>query len=52
MDLSYEAAEKLFRDGEFLQLLHASGRNQNERKALEPRHRVILANTLAFVGQR
>ena len=51
MGLSYEAAGKLFSDGEFLQLVQASGRSQNDRKALEPRHRVVLANALALVGQ-
>jgi len=51
MGLSYEAAAKLFRDGEFLELVRASGHGQNERKALEPRHRVILSQALALVGK-
>jgi DNA-binding NtrC family response regulator/tetratricopeptide (TPR) repeat protein len=51
MGLSYEAAAKLFRDGEFLELVRASGRSQNERKALDPRYRVVLANALAFIGE-
>ena len=50
MGLNYEAAAKLFREGEFLQLIRASG-HQEERHALEPRHRVILANALALVGE-
>ena len=51
MGLSYEAAARLFRQGEFLQLIRGSGRDEHERRALEPRHRVILANALALVGQ-
>ena len=51
MAFSYEAASKLFRDGEFLALIQASGRSHDERKAHEPRQRVIVANALALVGQ-
>ena len=48
---SYEAASKLFGDGEFLALVQASGRSHDERRAYEPRQRVIVANALAVVGQ-
>jgi DNA-binding NtrC family response regulator len=48
---SYEAASKLFRDGDFLSLVQGSGRTYDDRKALEPRQRVMLAHALAFLGQ-
>ena len=51
MAFSYEAASKLFRDGEFLALIQASGRSHDDRRAYEPRQRVIVANALALVGQ-
>src|SRR5689334_16234986 len=51
MAFSYEAANKLFRDGEHLALITASGRTHAEQMAHEPRLRVLLANSLALVGQ-
>src|SRR6185503_3794623 len=48
---SYEAASKLFRDGEFLARIQTTGRNADERKAHEPRQRVLVANALSLVGQ-
>ena len=50
MGLSYEAAANLFRQGEFLRLIDASGHDHQQRRTLEPRHRVIIANALAVVG--
>lgn len=50
MDLSFEAAARLFRQGEFVQLIEGSGRTEAERRALEPAHRVIVANALAMTG--
>jgi DNA-binding NtrC family response regulator/tetratricopeptide (TPR) repeat protein len=47
MRLSYEAAARLFAEGEFLRIIEDSGQ-EKERQALEPRHRVIVANALAF----
>ena len=49
MPLSYEASDKLFQQGEFSQLV-ASVPSRDAGRALEPRHRVILANALALVG--
>src|SRR5438128_1518187 len=49
MPLSYEAADRLFQHGEFSQLV-ATAPTFELRKALEPRHRVILANALALIG--
>ena len=51
MAFTYETAYKLFRDGEFLALTHASGRTSAERAAHEPRLRVTVANALALIGQ-
>ena len=51
MGLSYEAAARLFREGEFLQLIEASGRNESDRVALEPRQRTTVANALALMGE-
>ena len=51
MAFSYEAASRLFRDGEFLALIQASGRSHDDRRAFEPRQRVKIANALALVGQ-
>ena len=51
MAFNYEAARRLFRDGEYLALIQSSGRTHAERSAHEPRHRVLLANSLALVGQ-
>src|SRR5262245_64716447 len=51
MGLSYETAAKLFEQGEFAKIVGLSTRDERERQALEPRHRVILANALAFVGE-
>ena len=51
MAFSYEAAAKLFREGEFRALVESSGRTHDERRTLEPRQRVIVAHVLALVGQ-
>lgn len=51
MDVGYDAAIRFFEKGDFLQLVSASGRTTEELRALEPRHRVIVANALALVGQ-
>ena len=51
MSLTYEAAKQLFKNGDFSQLVNASGNDSEERKSLEPRHRAILAHALALVGQ-
>jgi tetratricopeptide (TPR) repeat protein len=51
MAFNFEAASRLFRDGEYLALIQASGRTDAERAAHEPRHRVLLANSLALIGQ-
>lgn len=50
MRLTYEAATSLFREGQFLQLVDASGQKE-ERRALEPRLRVIVANALVFLAR-
>jgi DNA-binding NtrC family response regulator/tetratricopeptide (TPR) repeat protein len=47
---SYEAAVGLFRQGEFPRLIEAFGTTEDERRALSPRYRVIVANALAFLG--
>jgi DNA-binding NtrC family response regulator len=44
------AAEKLFHKGEFAQLLASTPTIQIKR-ALEPQHRVLVANALALVGE-
>ena len=49
MPLSYEASDNLFQQGEFAKLV-ASVPSRDAGRALEPRHRVILANALALVG--
>ena len=51
MSLTYESAARLFNEGEFFQLIQLSGGNEKARIALEPRHRVIVANALALVGE-
>ena len=51
MAFSYEAGSKLFRNGEFLALAEGAGRTYQDRRAQEPRLRVLIAHALAFVGQ-
>lgn len=51
MAFSYEAASRLFRNGEFLALAQGAGRTYEDRRAQEPRLRVLIAHALAFVGQ-
>jgi len=50
MAFSYDAASKLFRNGEFLAVSHGAGRTYAERKAQEPRLRSLIANALALIG--
>ena len=49
MALNYEASNRLFQQGKFAQLL-ATAPTYEIRRGLEPRHRVVLANALALVG--
>ena len=51
MSLSDETATRLFREGEFPQLIQASGSTEKSRRTLQPHSRVIVANALAFLGQ-
>ena len=51
MSFTYESAARLFNEGEFFRLIELSGGNEQARIALEPRHRVIVANALALVGE-
>jgi tetratricopeptide (TPR) repeat protein len=51
MSFTYESAARLFNEGDFLRLIELSGGNEQARIALEPRHRVIIANALALVGE-
>ena len=51
MSFTYESAARLFNEGEFFRLIELSGGNEQARLALEPRHRVIVANALALVGE-
>src|SRR5438552_19183013 len=50
MGLSYELAASLYRQGEFVQLIAASGRNETERRSLEPTTRAVVANALVLAG--
>ena len=49
MPLSYEASNRLFQQGEFAQLM-ATAPTYEVKRVLEPRHRIIFANSLALVG--
>jgi DNA-binding NtrC family response regulator len=51
MSFAYESAARLFNEGEFFRLIELSGGNEQARLALEPRHRVVVANALALVGE-
>jgi DNA-binding NtrC family response regulator/tetratricopeptide (TPR) repeat protein len=51
MSFTYESAARLFNEGEFFRLIELSGGNEQARIALEPRHRVTVANALALVGE-
>jgi DNA-binding NtrC family response regulator/tetratricopeptide (TPR) repeat protein len=51
MGLSYETAARLFTEGNLLELIEAAGTTEAERRSLEPRHRVVVANALALVGE-
>ena len=50
MGISYEKAVRLFRQGEFPELIQALGSTASERLSLNSRFRVIAANALAFLG--
>lgn len=50
MGLTYEGAAKLFRQGEFAELIRDSG-HRDARAVLEPPHRAILAYSLAVGGE-
>ena len=51
MGLKHEEAARLFRTGQFAQLIGQSGHNQTERRNLEPQLRAIVANAMALVGE-
>ena len=51
MSFTYESAARLFNEGEFVRLVELSGGNEQARIALEPRHRVIVANALALAAR-
>jgi DNA-binding NtrC family response regulator/tetratricopeptide (TPR) repeat protein len=51
MSFTYESAARLFNEGEFFRLIELSGGNEQARIALQPRHRVTVANALALVGE-
>ena len=50
MTVGYEVAARLFREGRLVELTNASGRDEATRRQLDPRHRSLLANALALVG--
>jgi DNA-binding NtrC family response regulator/tetratricopeptide (TPR) repeat protein len=51
MDLTYEPATRLFREGDFEAILTRSTRVLRTLRSLEPRLRVIVAHTLALTGE-
>jgi DNA-binding NtrC family response regulator/tetratricopeptide (TPR) repeat protein len=51
MSVTYESAARLFNEGEFSRLIELSGETEQARIVLEPRHRVVVANALALLGE-
>src|SRR5688572_27449772 len=50
MALSFEAADRLFRSGEFARMIDGFGSDETEWAALDPPRRVLLAHSMAFTG--